>query len=102
MNTTHTFESLAKRLRYGPQLDPARDWILLLTFSGVILAGILAWNIWAFHTVARGGTIGESPVAPPPVLDRSSLDTIHGILTSRAVEEAKYASGVYTFSDPSR
>lgn len=94
--------SLKKHLGYGARLDPARDWIILLVLSGVALVGIVAWNVWAFHTVAQGGALGTVKFEPPPVVSQSSLDTIRTILDARAVEEKKYKTGTYLFTSPSQ
>ncbi len=93
--------SLAKRLRYGASIDPVRDWLVLLIVAALAFIGIVAWNIWAFDTVAGGGTIGSPAPVAPPAFSQSSLDTIRAIFASRAAEEAKYADGTYSFADPS-
>lgn len=93
---------LTKHLHYGTRLDPARDWIALLTLSMIAFVAIIAWNVWAFDTVAQGGAIGSPDTNTPPAFSRSSLDAIHAIFTKRAVEETKYKTGVYIFTDPSQ
>ena len=50
--------SFLKRLRFGSNPSPVRDWLIMLTFSILVLAGIVVWNIWTFDTVANGGAIG--------------------------------------------
>ncbi len=100
----HIFDSLSsflKRLRSGASVDPIRDWLILLTLSTIALAGIIVWNVWAFDTVAGGGTIGASVIQAPAAFSRTSLDAIHAIFVNRAAEEAKYETGVYSFTDPS-
>lgn len=101
MNIFSFVGSHMQRLRYGARLDPVRDWMILLVLSLVMLIGIVAWNIWAFNTVAQGGTIGAPAAGAPMVFSRASLDAINAIFTNRAAEETKYATGVYTFADPS-
>lgn len=86
----------------GVRLDPMRDWLVLITLSAMVLAGIIVWNVWAFDTVAGGGIIGGQTISPPPLFSQSSIDRIHTIFTNRAEEELKYQTGVYRFSDPSR
>lgn len=102
MNISSHLGSLMKQVRYGARLDPARDWMALLTLSIIVLAGLIVWNVWAFDRVARGGVIGAPEVGTPPVFDSSSLDAVHAIFESRAAEETKYRTGVYTFPDPSQ
>ena len=91
-----------KKLHYGSRLNPVRDWITLLIFSSIILAGIVLWNIWAFDTVVRGGTIGAPATTTPQLFNQSSLDTIQTIFANRATEEQKYETGTYQFVDPSQ
>jgi hypothetical protein len=102
MNDHPSFSSLTTRLGYGAGLDPARDWIVLLIASAAVLVAVIAWNIWVFEHVAQGGGIGTDMAAEPAAFSRTSLDTIRAVFANRAAEEAKYASGAYTFTDPSQ
>lgn len=90
-----------RRLRSGARLDPTRDWLVLLTLSTIAFVGIVVWNVWAFDTVARGGTLGAPAVGTSEVFSRASLDSIRTVFAERASEEAKYVTGVYRFTDPS-
>lgn len=94
--------SSVKRARLFSRLDPVRDWLLLLIGSIILLTGVVVWNAWAFYTVVGGGIIGTSSARTPSVFNQSSLDAIRTVFTNRAVEEEKYTSGVYRFSDPSQ
>lgn len=94
--------SFLKRLHAIELQDPMRDWLVLITLSTMILAGIVVWNAWAFDTVARGGVIGASSPKSLPIFDHSSLDVIHTIFTNRAIEEEKYKTGIYRYADPSQ
>jgi hypothetical protein len=102
MNILTVIKSLLKRLHYGARLDPVRDWLLLITVSAIVLAGIIVWNVWAFGTVASGGVIGTPATSTPELFNQSSLDTIHTIFANRETEEEKYKTGTYSFSDPSQ
>lgn len=82
-------------------IDPTRDWLLILTFAIVVLAGVVVWNIWAFDTVASGGNIGSSAPEASPILNSGLLNTVRTTFETRAEEEAKYVTGVYRYSDPS-
>lgn len=82
--------------------NPMRDWSVLLTCSAIALVGIVVWNAWAFDTIAQGGVIGTPVNSSPAVFSGSSLDTINTIFASRAGEEAKYRTGVYSYADPSQ
>lgn len=94
---THSFA----RLRYGKDIDPARDWIALLTLALIIFAGILVWNAWAFDTVVSGGVIGNQNVTEKPLFNSDSLMHINAVFTARSAEEGKYVTGVYQYADPS-
>ena len=102
MNIFDTVISFFKRLRVAGYVDPTRDWLALLTFSAIALAGIIVWNVWAFDTVSQGGVIGTTTASSPSVFNSSSLDAIHTIFVNRAAEEAKYRTGVYRYADPSQ
>lgn len=97
---THILDQL-KHLRQNTNVEPVRDWLVIITLSGILLAGSIVWNVWAFDTVANGGVIGTVAQAPQS-FDSTSLNIIHTIFTDRANEEAKYVTGVYRYIDPSQ
>lgn len=95
--------SFFERLRrHGVHFNPSRDWFTMLTFSTILLIGIIVWNVWAFDTVAQGGVIGAPTTRTAPVFSRSSLEDIQIIFADRAIEESKYKTGVYRYADPSQ
>ncbi len=100
--TLDSLKTYVKRLLSGARLDPARDWLVLVTFSAIVLAGIIVWNVWAFDTVATGRIIGGQTTTLSPLFNQSSIDRIRTIFENRAEEELKYQTGVYRFGDPSR
>lgn len=102
MNLLHHIGSFLQRARDGVHQDPVRDWLALISVSAILLVGIIVWNVWAFDTVAKGGTIGTPPKGASPVFNKASLDAIHAIFAERAAEEAKYATGAYRYVDPSQ
>ncbi len=102
MNFPPSLGSFLNRAKTPAPRDPARDWIMLLTVATIAFAGIVVWNVWAFDTVANGGTVGASATSTPAIFDESSLGAIRAIFADRAVEEAKYVSGEYQYADPSR
>ena len=91
-----------KRLRSVAHFDPVRDWLVMLTLSTIALIGIVVWNVWAFDTVAGGGTIGTAKTTPPSALNSASFSSIRSIFDRRAAEEAKYETCAYKFADPSQ
>ena len=101
MNNSSVIHSFLKRLRYGAP-NPARDWLVLITLSAIVFASIIVWNAWAFGTVANGGVIGTATTTSPTVFNSVSIDAIQTIFTNRAIEEEKYATGTYSYADPSQ
>lgn len=102
MNPLSILATFVARFRYGKQLDPARDWIALLTLAALLFAAILVWNAWAFDTVVNGGIIGSAPAKVAPVFNSDSLAAIRALFDRRAEEESKYVAGGYQFADPSQ
>jgi len=102
MHISNLINSLFSRLRIAAHFDPMRDWLVLFTLFILAFMSIVVWNAWAFDTVAQGGVIGTSATSTPPAFNRSSLDAIHTVFAKRAAEEAKYATGVYRYADPSQ
>lgn len=102
MNTSKYFKFFSKRTKSLFRLDPARDWFVLLVLSLLLLSVIIVWNAWAFDTVAGGGVIDTPSSNAAPLFSQSSLDTIHTIFANRAIEDAKYTSSSYHFTDPSQ
>jgi|GEM_PF-844440 hypothetical protein len=102
MNLSDSFNSYARRIRSGVAADPVRDWLTLLTLAIFALVCIIVWNVWAFDTVAQGGSIGAIATSTPPVFDSASIDTINTVFQTRATEDSKYVTGVYRYDDPSQ
>lgn len=98
--TLPSISSSIRRLSYGENADPARDWMMLLAFFGIALAGCIGWNVWAFDTAASGGVIGNVPAEVAPIFEQASLDAVHAFFEARREEEARYLTGVYQFADP--
>jgi len=101
MHITDYLRSILKRLRHVARPNPMRDWFALLALASVALVGIVVWNVWAFKTVADGGSIGAPAAKTSSATDQSMLNAVHELLQNRAAEEAKYATGVYRYTDPS-
>lgn len=102
MTIFNYLSSFIKRMRFGISGDSVHDWLVLLALSTIALISIIVWNVWAFDTVASGGALGTPHTRAPEVFNKSSLETIRTIFENRAVEEVKYESGVYRFTDPSQ
>ncbi|MGB4076837.1 MAG: hypothetical protein WBK28_04010 [Minisyncoccia bacterium] len=102
--TLNTLSTLAKKflsLRYGTRLRPHRDWLLLLSFMGVLLVASLAWNTLHFFAVVERDSSVNAEVAAPRALDRTMLTQTRAALDAQAAEDERYRSE-YLFVDPSR
>jgi hypothetical protein len=102
MNISNLLGAFFHRFRSGVRGDPVRDWLVLLSLAIVALVCIIVWNVWAFDTVAQGGSISAAATSTVPTFNRSSIDTINTVFQTRAAEDAKYVTGVYRYSDPSQ
>ena len=102
MNIFSFVGSFFRHIRYGERIDPMRDWLILVSISVIVLAGVLVWTVWAFDTVVNGGTIGSAATSTTTSFDRTTLNEIKRIFADRSAEEAKYETGVYRFADPSQ
>lgn len=98
---TASFTSLLKKLRPRVAVDPERDWLIVLFTGGALLVAIGFWNVWFFNATVRNVARTE-PVENVPVVDIDALEAVNAIFEQRAVEEAAYISGEYSFSDPSQ
>ncbi|MCX6788013.1 MAG: hypothetical protein NT108_02515 [Candidatus Kaiserbacteria bacterium] len=94
--------SFLNRVRGSAAQDPARDWFAVLTLASILLAGIIVWNIWAFDTVANGGVIGPAVTIAPPIFSSASLELVHQVFETHAMEESKFKTGSYRYVDPSQ
>ncbi len=101
MSISKIKNSFIKHFHYG-EINPMRDWLVLITLFIIALAGVVVWDIWSFGVVTNGGTIGGTKTVSTQTLDQSSLNKINIIFSSRAAEENKYKTGVYRYADPSQ
>lgn len=96
----NSINSLLKRLRANAHQDPMRDWLILITLSFIALVSIVMWNVSAFGTLTNA-TVTTTTIGTPSIFSSTSLETIHTIFTNRTIEQEKYVTGVYHYSDPS-
>jgi len=102
MNIFTTILASLRHARARAHQDSVRDWLILVTFSTIMLIGIIVWNIWAFDTVASGGVIGSAVPKASPIFDPATLDAVRTVFKDRAAEESKYLTGGYRYTDPSQ
>lgn len=86
------------RVSYGEQLDPARDWLLLLSAATILLALSILINVWIY---IKKDTVPIPSTAPTVELPTTSLTHAAQLFHMRMLEEANYRS-VYQFIDPSK
>jgi len=100
MHAKDYLKKIAQVMRPNPELH----WGLLLCIAGIAFCGTVAWNVWAFEMVVRGeGMTTESARSAPPEEDsQARLAALRALLEKRAVEEAKYVDGTYSYADPSQ
>jgi hypothetical protein len=87
-------------VEYGKQLNPARDWLVLLIISGVLLIASAVVNIFIFVGVRNGP--GEATLTSgAPTIDANTVSSIEAVFKKRASEQGNYEH-VYEFVDPSK
>lgn len=89
--------SFFRGFRYGDQLQPVRDWFVLMTISVILLVISLGWNTWLFSRVTSGEAIGTATTTP--ALTTTSIDPVTTVFQKRADIETQYKNG--HFVDPS-
>lgn len=99
---TFSLQNISARIRYGEQIQPARDWFVLVTLGLLVFAALMVWNVWTFDRVVSGESLFAASSKTTSVVNQASLDSVHQVFSSRATEEARYANGLYTFTDPSK
>lgn len=88
-----------KAITYGRELQPARDWHIVLGIALIVLIGSVLWNMWIFSQATDDQPIGEGVTIPEPA--PLTLDATRELFTERAEERARYVNS-YRFTDPSR
>lgn len=102
MSLLNLLTPFIQRIRSKAHAEPLRDWVILSAITVVILAGVVTWNLWTFGAITGPSSIEELSADTRPALSPSALNTIQNIFEARAAEEARYETGVYSFSDPSQ
>lgn len=102
MNPLNTINFFLKRLRASAHQDPVRDWLILVVISFAAFVGIIAWNVSAFSTLTNSVVANTLTPGAPSAFSDTSLETIHTIFISRAIEQDKYIAGIYRYIDPSQ
>lgn len=86
--------------KYGTQIRPVRDWLILLVVSAVLLIASAAWNALFFVNLfsEEASSAGVVPAHGP---DYSSIDRATETFEAREREQERYKNE-YRFVDPSR
>lgn len=83
-----------------PRLAPARDWMLILFVSALVLCASVVWNTWFFFTMVNQDAV-QAPVQTEGLVDTSVLERARELIQERSEEALKYKTE-YQFVDPSR
>jgi len=88
------------RISYGPRIHPARDWVIVLLVSLVVLAGFVVAGVWLFLQ-------GDAPdptkqtAAQSAALSPELLSGTDALFEERAQESVRYQRE-YQFVDPAQ
>ena len=87
-------------LSYGPQVRPARDWLVLISIALVLFLASAGWNAWLFYRVIGGETLEAAAPSSSSAFTTDSITKAEALFDERAAEAARYRSE-YKFIDPS-
>lgn len=92
---THLFRAF----KYGEHIHPLRDWLIMVSVVGILLA---ASSIWSYVVYYEFTSEKEGNTAPALLqVNTASLTTVRAVFEKRATERAHYLSD-YRFVDPSK
>ena len=88
---------------YGPKLNPARDWLILVAVLLLLVFVSTAVQTYFFSRVAGepSSVIGTGK-ENPGLFDRSGLEEVFDLFKMRAEMAGKYQRGDLRFIDPSK
>jgi hypothetical protein len=87
----------ANPFKYGERLNPARDWLALVSVAAILLVASIGWNVWLFLRVTNGDAIGTA--TDTRSLNPASIDSVDVLFQKRAATETDYKNA--HFVDPS-
>lgn len=89
---------VSRSLRYGHDIRPARDWLIVVA---LFLIGIFVSVVWStvFFLDVLNREAAASSIAETP-LDTKNLMEVRGVFETRSEEALRYRSE-YRFIDPS-
>lgn len=91
-----------QKVHYGDQLRPVRDWFVLIVVTLVVLGSGAILNVLEFKNIISNKITTPSPVSHSSALNGAAMQKVQDIFTARANRQAKYESGDYSFTDPSK
>lgn len=89
--------SIMKKLQYGDQIRPARDWLIMLGIFILGLAGCVLYGLLTFSSVVQGQPVGNAQANAPAQIQ---LGQVNALFSARAEQRQHYDSD-YRFVDPS-
>ncbi|HQU08269.1 MAG: hypothetical protein B7X04_03750 [Parcubacteria group bacterium 21-54-25] len=96
------FKNLPRRLAYGTQLKPARDWFVVVGVVLTLLALNIVWNVINFQNIITEKTPPLATQTVVSTINQTAIEEVQQVFSTRASEQTKYESGAYTFTDPSQ
>ncbi len=85
------------RFRYGTQLRPDRDWLVLLSVAAALIALSITWNFWLLAQVEHGQAL--RPSASVPSVNTAPIESVRAVFDARKQQEMRYRQE-YKFVDP--
>ncbi len=102
MKINFSTENIVRKIKYGNRLRPSRDWLILIAGAALALISIVTWTTFNFLRVVDGPSVVDTAQNKSVIVDNVAMQEVRQIFDTRAMEQAKYESGEYTFADPSK
>ncbi len=102
MKKLFSIESFIHKIKYGDRLRPARDWLVLVGVASIALTIIVVWTTFNFLRIIEGPSVMNIWQNKGSIVNNVAMQEVRQIFDTRAMEQAKYESGEYTFADPSK
>jgi len=87
------------RISYGSRVRPARDWVVLVVSTIVLLAGLAVFATWEYLEGAKADPILNLPTTSNTISPEALKET-EALFAERAAEAQRFQSE-YQFVDPS-
>lgn len=102
MTTPISLQKITKFFHYGPVQKPMRDWLIIIGLALVAFFASIFFNVVTFWNIMEHKSIVKQVTTSVPVINQNAINKVNTIFSTRATEQVKYESGVYSFTDPSQ